>query len=91
MDYLAPESLASRRAEADLASGASMDGWTTGWRSQRVAVAGDSALEAELGAASEALATLADVVDGTVATDPATLAGPYGEYLLPIAYAVKGS
>ena len=91
VDYLAPESLASRRAEADLASGASMGGWTTGWRSQRVAVAGNPALEAELGAASKALATLADVVDGTVATDPATLAGPYGEYLLPIAYAVKGS
>lgn len=91
VDYLAPESLASRRAEADLASGAPMDGWTTGWRSQRVAVAGDPKLEAELGAASEALATLADVVDGKVATDPAALAGPHGEYLLPVAYAVKGS
>ena len=89
VDYLAPESLASRRAEADLASGAPMDGWTTGWRSQRVAVAGDPALQAELGAASEALAMLADVVDGKVATDPATLAGPFGEYLLPVAYAVK--
>ena len=89
VDYLAPESLASRRAEADLASGAPMDGWTTGWRSQRIAVARDSALQAELGAASEALATLADVVDGKVATDPATLAGPFGEYLLPVAYAVK--
>ena len=42
VDYLAPESLATRRAEADLASGAPMDGWTTGWRSQRIAVAGTS-------------------------------------------------
>ena len=91
VDYLAPESLATRRAEADLASGAPMDGWTTGWRSQRIAVAGDVALEAELGAASEALAMLADVVDGKVSTDPATLAGPFGEYLLPVAYAVKRS
>ena len=91
VDRIAPESLASRRAEADLASGAPMDGWTTGWRSQRIAVARDSALHAELGAASEALAELADVVDGRTTTDPATLAGPFGEYLLPVAYAVKRS
>ena len=89
VDRLAPESLASRRAEADLAMGAPMDAWTTGWRSQRVAVAGDAALEAELGTASAALAELADVVDGKATTDPATLAGPFGEYLLPVAYAVR--
>ena len=88
VDRLAPESLASRRAEADLARGAPMDAWTTGWRSQRAVVAEDPALQAELGAASEALAALADVVDGTAATNPATLAGPFGEYLLPVAYAV---
>ena len=34
---------------------------------------------------------LADVVDGKVSADPATLAGPFGEYLLPVAYAVKRS
>ena len=89
VDRLAPESLASRRAEADLARGAPMDAWTAGWRSQRVALAEDPALLAELGAASDALAALADVVDGNAATDPATLAGPFGEYLLPVAYAVK--
>ena len=89
VDRLAPESLASRRAEADLARGAPMDAWTAGWRSQRVALAEDPALHAELGAASAALAALADVVDGKAATDPATLAGPFGEYLLPVAYAVK--
>ncbi|MCY3811973.1 MAG: family 20 glycosylhydrolase [Gammaproteobacteria bacterium] len=89
VDRLAPESLASRRAEADLARGAPMDAWTAGWRSQRVALAEDPALQAEFGAASEALAALADVVDGKGATDPATLAGPFGEYLLPVAYAVK--
>ena len=91
VDHLAPESLASRRAEADLAKGVPMDAWTTGWRSQRAALAREPALEAELGAASEALAALADVVDGKVATDPAALAGPFGEYLLPVAYAVKRS
>lgn len=89
VDRLAPESLASRRAEADLARGVPMDDWTTGWRSQQIAVARDSALQAELGAASQALAELADVVDGKATTDPATLAGPFGEYLLPVAYAVK--
>ena len=89
VDRLPPESLASRRAEADLARGAPMDAWTTGWRSQRLALARDPALEAELGAASTALAALADVVDGKTATDPATLAGPFGEYLLPVAYAVR--
>ena len=91
VDRLAPESLASRRAEADLAKGAPMDAWTTGWRSQRAVLAREPALEAELGAASEALAALADVVDGNVAADPATLAGPFGEYLLPVAYAVNRS
>ena len=89
VDRLAPESLASRRAEADLARGAPMKAWTAGWRSQRLALAEDPALQAELGAASKALAALADVVDGKAATDPATLAGPFGEYLLPVAYAVK--
>ena len=89
VDRLAPESLASRRAEADLARGAPMDAWTTGWRSQRVALVQIPALQAELGAASDALAALADVVDGKASTDPATLAGPFGEYLLPVAYAVK--
>lgn len=89
VDRLPPESLASRRAEADLARGAPMDAWTTGWRNQRVALAEDPALQAELGAAAEALAALADVVDGKAATDPATLAGPFGEYLLPVAYAVR--
>lgn len=89
VDHLPPESLASRRAEVDLARGAPMDAWTKGWRSQRLALAGDRVLQAELGAASEALAALADVVDGKSATDPATLAGPFGEYLLPVAYAVR--
>ena len=89
VDRLPPESLASRRAEADLARGAPMDAWTEGWRSQSVALASHPALQTELGAASEALAALADVVDGKATTDPATLAGPFGEYLLPVAYAVK--
>lgn len=91
VDQIAPESLASRRAEANLARGGPMDAWTRGWRSQRSALAEDPALQAELGAASEALAVLADVLDGKATTDPATLAGPFGEYLLPVAYAVKRS
>ena len=88
VDRLPPESLRSRSAEADLAAGAAMDAWTAPWRQQRVALASYPALQAELGAASEALAALADVVDGRANTDPAKLAGPFGEYLLPVAYAV---
>lgn len=92
VDWLPPESLASRRAEAELAAGKPMAHWTAGWRQQRDALRQHPDLEAELGAAASALAKVAAIVDGT--TDAGTpehvaaLAGPFGEYLLPIAYAV---
>ena len=89
VDRLPPESLASRRAAADLAAGVPTGNWTAGWRRQREALASHPALEAELGAASEALAVLADVVEGKSEADPASLAGPFGEYVLPIAHAVE--
>ena len=89
VDRLPPESLATRRAAADLAAGLPMEKWTAGWRRQREALASHPALKAELGAASDALAMLADVVDGASNADPAALAGPFGEYLLPLGYAVK--
>ena len=88
VDRIAPESLASRRAEADLAAGAPMQGWIDGWRRQRVALDANPALQAELGAASDALAELAERVADGRREDAAALAGPFGEYLLPIAYAV---
>ncbi len=89
VDRLPPESLAGRRAAADLAAGAPMEAWLDGWRRQRAALARHPELEAELGAAATALAALAEIVAGESDADPGKLAGPFGEYLLPIAYAVR--
>ena len=90
VDRIPPESLASRRAEADLARGADMTPWLAGWRAQRAALNNHPDLLPELGAVSDALATVADVIAGASNADPAHLAGPFGEYLLPIAYALDG-
>lgn len=87
VDRLPPESLASRRAEADLAAGRPMARWTAAWRRQREALRHHADLLPELGAAADALAQLADVIDGAEC-DAAGLAGPFGEYLLPIALAI---
>ena len=89
VDRLPPESLASRRAEADLAAGKPMAQWTAGWRRQREALRHHADMTEEIGAASDALAQLAGVVEGADCADAAALAGPFGEYLLPIAYAVE--
>ena len=88
VDRIAPESLASRRAEADLAHGADMTPWLMGWRAQRDALNNHPELLSELRAVSDALATVADVIAGASTANPADLAGPFGEYLLPIAYAL---
>ena len=88
VDRIAPESLACRRAEADLASGAPMDDWLAGWRRQRAALQRHPELIEELGGVSDALVQIADVVSGRGHDNPGELAGPFGEYLLPIAYAV---
>ena len=88
VDRIPPESTASRRAEADLTAVRSMRNWTAGWRQQRVALDAHPELLDELRAASDALAELAAIVDGESDADAAALAGPFGEYLLPIAYAV---
>ena len=90
-DRLAPESLASRRAEADFAAGAPMDTWVTGWRRQRSALEKHPHLLDELGEAADALVALAAIVAGESTADPLPLAGPFGEYLLPIAYAVAAN
>ena len=90
VDRIPPESLASRRAEADLARGADMTPWLAGWRAQRAALNNHPDLLPELGAVSDALATVAEVIAGASNANPADLAGPFGEYLLPIAYALDG-
>ena len=91
VDRLPPESLASRRAEADLAAGRSMRGWIAGWRAQQGALAAHPAWRDELGAASAALATLAAIVAGESNAAATPLAGPFGEVLLPVAYAVDAA
>lgn len=94
VDRVAPESLASRRAEADLAAGRCMARWITGWQAQREALRDYPHLRAELDAPSQALAILADIVAGDAsARRPAAtraLAGPFGEWLLPVALAAHG-
>ena len=90
VDRIAPESLASRRAEAEVKAGRSMQEWLAPWREQREALQGHPLFE-ELCAASDALAAIADILAGDLDAKPsdiAKLAGPFGEYLLPIAYAV---
>lgn len=92
VDHLPAESLASRRAEADLDAGRDMQRWIEGWRRQRDAICHLTELDAGLRDASRALGRLADIVDGTKAgaapEDIDALAGPFGEYLLPVAHAV---
>ena len=88
VDRIPPESLASRRAEADLAAGAPMSTWIDGWRRQQLALAQHPQLHEELRDASDALARIADIVAGDSDTDASALAGPFGEYVLPIAHVV---
>ena len=88
VDRIPPESLASRRAEADLATGTSMRHWIDGWRRQRAALDDHPSLLPELQAVSDALVAIAEIVAGASTADAKPLAGPFGEYLLPIAYAV---
>ena len=90
VDRIPPESLASRRAEANLAHGTDMTPWLVGWRAQRDALNSHPELLSELRAVSDALVTVADVIAGANTANPADLAGPFGEYLLPIAYALDG-
>ena len=93
VDRLPPESLAARRCGTDVLAGKSLDSWTTGWRSQHEsfesACVSYPELE-ELRDASTALAQLADVAAGVLSPNR-SLAGPFGEYLLPIALVFCGN
>lgn len=91
VDRLPPESMASRRAEADLAAGRSMREWIAGWRAQRDALADHPAWREELEPASAALAAIAEIVAGESDAPATPLAGPFGEYLLPVAYAADAA
>ena len=85
VDRIPPESLATRRAAADLDAGTSMSRWIAGWREQREALERYPDLQSELCDVSDALVGVADFLDGDANVDIGTLGGPFGEYLLPIA------
>ena len=85
VDRIPPESLATRRAEADLAAGVPLDRWIAGWREQRVALDRHPELLPELREVSDALVRVADFLAGDAGTAIGTTGGPYDEYLLPIA------
>lgn len=95
VDHLPPESLASRRAEADLAAGSDMQPWIEGWRRQRQAISELAEVDAGLRDASRALGELADILDdGDCSLSGEkidALAGPFGEYLLPVAHAIASN
>ncbi|MYF28034.1 MAG: family 20 glycosylhydrolase [Gammaproteobacteria bacterium] len=84
VDRIPPESLATRRAAADLAASTSMSRWIAGWREQHKALERYPDLLSELCDVSDALVGVADYLDGQN-VDIGTLGGPFGEYLLPIA------
>ena len=91
VDRLPPESTASRRAEADIAAGRSMRQWIAGWRAQHDALAAHPAWREELEPASAALAAIAEIVAGESDAPATPLAGPFGEYLLPVAYSIDAA
>lgn len=92
VDSLATESLESKEMESAIAWGRLPD--TTGWRISQAVLERHGG--EDLVAAGEALAKLADVVEALRASRPSPLvavdiiacAGPFGELLLPLAYAL---
>ncbi|MCY3885187.1 MAG: family 20 glycosylhydrolase [Gammaproteobacteria bacterium] len=89
VDRLPPDSSAVRRCLADVRAGRDLNVWTDGWRKQLDDLQRESKrfsdLE-DLHDASQALCRLADVAEG-LALPSKSLGGPFGEYLLPIAFA----
>ena len=89
VDFLPPESLASRSCVKDIQTGCELSVWIRGWRSQREHFSQAAALDSTLCAlkeASSALAAVADVAEGKRDPGP-ELAGPFGEFVLPVALA----
>lgn len=91
VDRLPSDSIASRSCARDIREGRDLSDWIAGWRRQRSAFTEISSADSsllELDGASDALCKLADVAEGLSEPD-SSLAGPYGQYLLPIAYAFE--
>ncbi len=89
VDRLPAESLAVRKCREAVIGNRRLTNWIEGWRYQREAFS-KACVQfpelTELEGASHALSKLADVAEGS---SPANkrLAGPFGEYMLPIAFA----
>lgn len=89
VDRLPPQSFAVRRCREDIQTEGDLTAWIEGWRKQADYLEHEIKRFpdlAELRDASQALSRLADVAEG-LAVPSKSLAGPFGEYLLPIAYA----
>ena len=91
IDRLPPESPQVYECTKAVESGADLSDWIYGWRSQSSKFDKQAQnfpeLE-ELRDASNALLQLAEVAEGKIDPDSA-LAGPFGEYMLPVAFAFK--
>lgn len=88
VDRIPPESLATYQLMLSMKFGEDLSPWLISWQNQYCVF--DKCVEKypeleELRPASAALARLADVALGIAEYDP-KLAGPFGEYLLPVAY-----
>lgn len=89
VDRLSPDSSAVRRCLADIRADRGLSKWTEGWREQHEVLNRESKRFAdlvELRDASQALNRLAAVAEGHELPSK-SLGGPFGEYLLPIAFA----
>ena len=89
VDRIPVESLSTVHLAPRIKNGEDLSPWIIGWQHQHM-VFNDCVSQypelAELRPASEALSRLADVALGLASYD-SSLAGPFGEYLLPIAIA----
>lgn len=93
VDRLPPDSSAVRRCLADIQNSRDLTVWTEGWRRQLEELNRESerfADLADLRDVSRALFQLADVAEG-LALPSKSLGGPFGEYLLPVAFAFLDS
>lgn len=93
VDRLPSDSPEVRRCRSDILAGRDLSVWSKGWRLQyheMEKACGRFPELYELREASEALFKLADVADGR-ALPSKDLGGPFGEYLLPIAFAFAHS
>lgn len=91
VDHLPPESFEARRCADDIVAGRDLNDWVEGWLRQGEEfdrIASSNEFFRELSAASQALARIGSLVAEGSRVDE-SLAGPYGEYILPIAFTLS--